>query len=288
MKTRIIASIILLPIFFCILFVFPPYILTLLISVISAIASYELLNATKSIKNKRILVYTIIAAIFTPIAVYLSALTPYAPLMQITLMLSIFFIFISLLMIEFVLTFRNTKALEAGIQVKLHHILIALAAGIVIPYMLASLISLRTMPQGHFLVLLPIIATILTDSGAYFVGVSMGKTKAFPTISPNKTVEGYIGGIITGTLAMAIYGAILASTTTLNIIFPALLLYGIIGAIVTGLGDLLFSLIKRKCEVKDYGNLIPGHGGILDRFDSMTLTAPTMYLLVTLLPAIIM
>jgi len=86
---------------------------------------------------------------------------------------------------------------------------------------------------------------------------------------------------------MLIYGIILYYTTPLTIIFPALILYGIIGAIMTELGDLTFSLIKRKCGIKDYGNLIPGHGGALDRFDSMTFAAPTMYFMVTLLPAMI-
>jgi phosphatidate cytidylyltransferase len=86
---------------------------------------------------------------------------------------------------------------------------------------------------------------------------------------------------------MLIYGIILSYTTPLTIIFPALILYGILGAFVTELGDLTFSYIKRKCAIKDYGNLIPGHGGALDRFDSMTFAAPTMYLLVMLLPAMI-
>jgi phosphatidate cytidylyltransferase len=143
------------------------------------------------------------------------------------------------------------------------------------------------MQYGHLFVLLPIIAAFVTDSGAYFTGVTIGKKKAFPTISPNKTVEGYIGGTIAGTAGMLIYGIILSYTTPLTIIFPALIIYGILGALVTEAGDLTFSLIKRKCGIKDYGSLMPGHGGALDRFDSMSFAAPTMYLLVMLVPAII-
>jgi len=150
------------------------------------------------------------------------------------------------------------------------------------------LISLKSVPYGHMLVLLPVVATVLTDSGAYFSGVTLGKTKPFPTISPNKTTEGYIGGTIAGIIGMLLYGLLLSYTTPLTVIFPALILYGILGAIMTELGDLVFSLIKRKCEIKDYGKLIPGHGGALDRFDSMIFCGPTLYLLVIFIPAFIM
>jgi len=278
---------VLLPIFFAVLFIFPPYILTLLISVISAIAAYELLCATK-IEIKRVHVYTITAAVLTPIAVYLSspavfADKTYANTVLITLLISIFFIFICLLIIDFVLSFTGKKEKK---RLKLLQIPISLAAGMLIPCMLTSLISLKTMPYGHLFVLLPIISAFLTDSGAYFIGVAFGKRKAFPTISPNKTVEGCIGGIITGTLGIVIYGMILENTTPLNVVIPALMIYGIIGSVITEFGDLAFSYIKRKCGIKDYGQLIPGHGGALDRFDSMTFTAPAMYLLVMILPAI--
>ena len=300
MKTRVLVSIVLLPIFFAALFIFPPYILTIIISLICAIAAYELMLATNNGGKKRILVYTIIAAAFVPASVYLSSLTmltqsvsaaeesatinipqnPMATLTFFTLIFTIFFIFASLLIIEAALTFRTEK------QVKLRQILISLAAGIVIPYLLSTLVSLKIMAFGHLLVLLPIISAFVTDSGAYFTGVAIGKRKAFPNISPNKTVEGYVGGLIIGTAAMLLYGLILANTTSLNIIYPLLIVYGVVGALVTALGDLFFSLIKRKCGIKDYGRLIPGHGGMLDRFDSMIFCGPSMYFLVILIPAI--
>jgi len=297
MKTRIIVSAILLPIFFVILFIFPPIFLTFIVSAICAIAAYELLHATK-IANKRVLVYTIIAALLTPMAVYLGNFGRYgndgamtaasiANLVLITLLISIFFIFMCLLLIELALTYKNKKAIEKGTVLKLRQIPIALAAGMLIPYMLSALIALKCMPYGHLFVLIPIVAAFMTDSGAYFIGVAFGKTKPFPTISPNKTVEGYIGGTIAGILGMLLYGIILSYTTPLTIVFPILIIYGILGAIVTELGDLTFSFIKRKCGIKDYGKLIPGHGGALDRFDSMTFCAPTIYLLTLILPAII-
>jgi len=205
-----------------------------------------------------------------------------------TLILSILFIFLCILVIEVVLTVKNTKAIESGKQLKFRHNPIALAAGILIPCMLSCLINLKTMHYGYIFVMLPIVAAVITDSGAYFTGVTLGKRKAFPTISPNKTVEGYIGGTLAGIIGMLIYGVILHFTTPLTIVFPLLIIYGFLGAIMTELGDLTFSLVKRKCGIKDFGTLIPGHGGALDRFDSMTFAAPTMYLLVVLLPAIVL
>ena len=293
MKTRIITAAVLLPVFLAILLIFPPIILAAVISIICGIAAYELLHATNLSRNKSVLVFSIIAAALVPLSVYLGSIpspapgNPYSAMLLITLLFSVFFIFISLLVIEAVLTMKNAKAIEKGTQLKFRQIPIALTAGMLIPYMFSSVVSLKSMHYGHLLVMLPVVATILTDSGAYFTGVTIGKKKAFPTISPNKTVEGYIGGTIAGIIGMLIYGVILSYTTSLTVVFPILILYGILGAIMTELGDLVFSLIKRKCGIKDYGNLIPGHGGALDRFDSIIFCGPTIYLLVIFMPAFI-
>jgi phosphatidate cytidylyltransferase len=265
-----------------VLFFFPPYILTAIISILCAIAAYELLSAAGS--STRVKVYAIITAPLAPFAVYLSFLlssinSQFSIL--ISLLLSIAFILICLLLIDFFLTIKSDK------RMKLKHILAAVVAGIIIPCMLSSLIYLKTIPYGYLLVFLPVISTVITDSGAYFTGKAIGKKKAFPIISPNKTVEGCVGGLVSGTVAMLLYGLILVNTTPLTVIYPLLIVYGIVGAIITELGDLAFSFIKRKCSIKDYGKLIPGHGGVLDRFDSMIFTAPVMYFLVISLPAIV-
>jgi len=284
-KTRVIVSAILLPVFLAVLVIFPPYVLTVVISVICGIAAYELLHATGG-ANKRTLVYTIIAAALVPAVLYLFSQPLVTPnntrliLALFAFVASILFIIMCLLIIEIVLRFKTEK------QITFLQILAILCAGIVIPYLLSSLISLRTMPLGPMLVMLPIVSAFLTDSGAYFVGMAMGKRKVFPNISPNKTVEGFIGGLIIGTAGMVIYGVILAFITPFTIVIAAFILYGVVGAVVTEFGDLAFSFIKRKCGVKDYGKLIPGHGGVLDRFDSMIFNAPVMYLLVLTVPAI--
>ena len=282
MKTRIIVSVVLLPLFFAILFFFPPIILTAAISLLAAIGSFELMKAASDALHAPIrpAVYAIIIAAVVPPAVYYSSILMSAATMMMTVSaLAIVFILMSLLVIDFLLTSKKEK------RIKLRQLPVILAAAVIIPYMLSALISLRLLPTGHLLVLLPIIVTFLTDSGAYFTGMSIGKHKAFPTISPKKTVEGCIGGLVIGIAGMLIYGLIIDIATQHTIVYPLLIIYGLVGAVVTEAGDLVFSFIKRKCNVKDYGKIIPGHGGVLDRFDSMIFSAPTMFLLVTLLPA---
>ncbi|MCL2248939.1 MAG: phosphatidate cytidylyltransferase [Oscillospiraceae bacterium] len=162
-------------------------------------------------------------------------------------------------------------------------ILLPILAIIPIPLALSTLYWLRVMPWGNWLVLFPIIVTILTDSGAYFVGVAIGKRKPFPNISPNKTIAGCVGGIIIGTAGIFAYGMIMQHFTGMTINVPVLLTIGLVGSVITETGDLAFSKLKRNLGIKDYGNLIPGHGGMLDRFDSMIFSAPTVYLLMIIL-----
>ena len=104
-------------------------------------------------------------------------------------------------------------------------------------------------------------------------------------MSHYKSLEGYIGGIIAGALFLLIYGVVLQKFAGLTVSLSVMALYGLLGSAVTELGDLSFSLVKREYGVKDYGNLLPGHGGMLDRFDSMTFAAPMLLILVELLPA---
>jgi len=290
MKKRIIVSVILLPLFFAVLFYFPPYVLTVAVSLLVAIGSYELMRAASEAMAApmRPAVYAIIVAVLVPPAVYLRTLLLSKiednSFSQVDIMIFdlaiVLFVLFSLLVIDMLLSFKSER------RVKLQQLPIIITAAIIIPYMLSALINLRMMPAGHLLVLMPIIVTFLTDSGAYFTGVAIGKHKAFPKISPNKTVEGYIGGFITGIVGMLIYGFVIDAATAHVVNYQILIIYGFVGAVITEAGDLVFSYIKRKCNVKDYGNIIPGHGGVLDRFDSMIFTAPTICLLVTYLPAL--
>ena len=272
MKDRVIVAAICLPVLFIILFYLPSYIFTALIAIICAISAYELLTAIWGEKSDRICIYAAFSAAIIPIGAHFDINNLVFP--------AVFLVLMSIMFVEAIAAFKTKK------QIALSRILVALFGGTLIPLMLSSLVSLKIMPEGRLLVLLPVISAFLTDAGAYFVGVFFGKRKAFPLVSPKKTVEGCIGGLITGAAVMLLYGVILVYTTFHNVEFWALILYGVIGGVFTELGDLAFSLIKREYNIKDYGRLLPGHGGILDRFDSMVFTAPAIYLLMSVIPAI--
>ena len=134
----------------------------------------------------------------------------------------------------------------------------------------AYLISLRNLPEGFWWELLVLPAVWIADSGAYFIGRSLGKHKLSPRLSPKKTWEGYIGGLVTGTLGaglLAYLWSIAAGPDTAITVQNGLIL-GFIISLTTTLGDLGESMIKRQVGIKDSSNLIPGHGGVFDRIDS--------------------
>lgn len=140
--------------------------------------------------------------------------------------------------------------------------------------------------HGIFYICLTLGAAWFSDGGAYFVGTFLGKHKLFPEVSPKKTLEGAIGGIILGPLILAIgsfaYQQYMAmSGVFFNVNYPLIIGAGVIGAVLSIVGDLTASLLKRQCNIKDYGTIMPGHGGVLDRFDSVLFVAPFMSMVLT-------
>lgn len=118
---------------------------------------------------------------------------------------------------------------------------------------------------GGWIMLYICLACFMCDTGAYFVGVAIGKHKMIPAVSPNKTWEGSIGGYVTGLVVSLVYGLfVLKGLPTMLIVIGSIVL-----PLVAQVGDLSFSSIKRRFAIKDFSNLIPGHGGILDRIDSL-------------------
>lgn len=148
------------------------------------------------------------------------------------------------------------------------------------------LVSLRNMDSVHGIcyVVMALMSAWIPDSGAYFVGTACGKTKLCPEISPKKTVEGAVGGIIVTGIVFAIYGLCyqLVMDRFYDIQFTVnyipLVIITMIAAPISMIGDLSASLLKREYGVKDYGNLLPGHGGVADRFDSVYFVLPYMML----------
>lgn len=156
-----------------------------------------------------------------------------------------------------------------------------LVAGIAIPLALSCLLRLRMLPYGGGLVLMPLVAAFCSDSAALFAGMAFGKHKLAPYVSPKKTVEGAVGGLLGGMLGMVIFRIIFFLCTVQSLHIGWCMLIGLVGAAMGQLGDLSFSLVKRQYGIKDYGRLLPGHGGVLDRFDSVIFAAPLVWLIVS-------
>ena len=173
----------------------------------------------------------------------------------------------------------------------------AIFAGLAFPLMFSCLLRLRMMPAiGMLQVFLPLAISFGSDTFALFAGMLCGKHKLAPKVSPKKTVEGAIGGLLGGVIGMTVFKLVADSMAHTLTVYPpiemaagpqiswgAVFALGIIGSTISQIGDLSFSVIKREFGVKDYGNLLPGHGGILDRFDSVTFVAPFVWLALQLL-----
>ncbi|MGN1346122.1 MAG: phosphatidate cytidylyltransferase, partial [Eubacteriales bacterium] len=143
----------------------------------------------------------------------------------------------------------------------------------------ASIVLLRGV--GKYLYLLVFIGPWVSDTFAYLCGRMFGRHKLIPEVSPKKTVEGSIGGIVFASLSYAVYAWVIVRwfDPTASPNYPVMLLAGAVASVVSQIGDLSASVVKRRFGIKDYGWIFPGHGGVMDRFDSVLLTAPVMYLL---------
>lgn len=149
---------------------------------------------------------------------------------------------------------------------------------------LSSLVLLRDMPFGEYIYFLPFIISWITDTFAYFSGMLFGKHKLIPSVSPKKTVEGAIGGTLFAVGFTVLYGFVIGKITGAEVQYISLMIVGLIVSLLAQCGDLVMSLIKRKYGIKDYGKLFPGHGGVLDRFDSIIIASAFIYFLTTLIP----
>lgn len=268
MKIRVIAAFALLPALLIIVLVLPKFLTAVLFGVLGAIAAYELLLGTGLVTQPRLVAYAMIMAFMVAVLSYYGL--PYAwGLLGLLLFTGLLFM----------------EMMVSHIKLPFDRIMVCFAAGILIPYLFNSLVRIQAVDgTGRFFVMIPFILAFLSDSGAYFVGRFLGKHKLAPVISPNKTIEGAFGGIVSAVLGMLVYALVLNVAFRFQVDYFRAILYGILGALGGMFGDLAFSVIKRQTGIKDYGNLIPGHGGILDRFDSMMIVGPLSELLLILMP----
>ena len=276
MLVRILAAAVGLPLLLAVVLLLPPIGTAVLFALACMVGAYEMLWRTGILKHKRIVCYT---AVMAAAVVMWSWLRACAVVSGQTLWLSMLlglFLYACLLF---------TELLAAHTELKFTALCVALFSGVVYPFLIGALVRLRGMECGTYYIIVAFLISMVADSGAYFVGRAFGKHKLAPVVSPKKTVEGAVGGVIVNILGMIVYTLILNKCfgfTQVNYFYAAI--YGVVGAVGSILGDLTLSVVKRQVGIKDYGNLIPGHGGILDRFDSTMICAPIAEILILLLP----
>ena len=267
MKTRVITAAVLTPLLLIIVLLLPKIITAVLFGLICAMMSYELLHSTALVRHARLNVYAIVMSFLVAIWSYFDM--PYAW-------------GVLGLLVYFAALFAELMA--SHVKVRFDRIAVCFVAGVLLPYLLTALVRIHGVKEGRFLIMIPFVIAWLSDSGAYFAGRAFGQHKLAPVISPKKTVEGMVGGILTAMAGMVVYMLVLNLIFEFKVNYLYALVYGLVGALGGVFGDLCFSVIKRQTGIKDYSKLIPGHGGMLDRFDSMIVVAPLVEALLLLIP----
>lgn len=236
-------------------------IITISLSIVSVILCGEYLSAKKLNKDMKLFIPSLAFAFLIPL------LSGIKYVCYIPLFVFVFGMFV--LSVVFHRSFRTNDMMFSLVGVTL------------ITVSLSALNILVTSDTDHaaFWVVFCLAVPWIADSAAYFAGNYLGKHKLCPEISPNKTVEGAIGGIIGGTLAALLVGGIFNLIYDgATVYYGVLVLIGFLNSIVSIFGDLTFSVIKRNCRIKDFGSIMPGHGGLLDRFDSVLFCIPVVFI----------
>lgn len=263
MKQRVITGVVGLLIFFVALASFGTFIFNIVISIVSAIIVHELLSAYRYTDNRLITWVCCIFAGLFPVVYY----TGYTNCIYMAVVFAGILVAISLRYHE---------------KIKLEQIGMAFFIALAYPFSMTSILIIREqfgLVYGIFITLMIFTCAWGSDTGAYFIGRFFGKRKLAPKLSPNKTVEGVFGGIFSCMAFVAIittsYFYIVTSIGEIfnfNLVFLAIMT--ILGSLVGVSGDLFASMIKRQCGIKDFGTIFPGHGGVVDRFDSVLMIAP--------------
>lgn len=282
MKSRLFSAAILIIIigaliFFC----HVPLVLNLFVALLSAAALYEVLIVTKYVESKALISISMLFAFVIPFISVISHLVePLGIRFELgNALFVMIFLYAVVLFGTFLLSYK-TYSLE--------HLSVVFLMSVVIPCFLTTIVFAHRLTGDRWNIVLIILCAWASDSGGYIFGKLFGRHKLTPKISPKKTIEGAIGAVIASVgacLILAYCIDMLISSITVN--YVALIIYTAIGGFFAMFGDLIASLIKRSFGVKDFGNLIPGHGGIMDRFDSVLFVSPFMYIVMTMCPVFI-
>lgn len=274
MLTRIISAMIGIVLFFVIIFCAKiPFVVEAVVALLAVIALWELFQATELHKDKSL---CLMSMAFVAIVPFLGT--------QPLWMSGLCFLYTVSLFLRLI----RHETLRGGIDA----VGLPFFFSITISFSFSSVVFLKdsyraniglTQDDSIFFIILAAAGAWLADAGAYFVGRFFGRHKLAPVISPNKTVEGFVGGLLTNVIGFGVAGWIYSVYFgAVSVNYPLLLIMGLVSALLGTLGDLSASYIKRACHIKDFGNIMPGHGGILDRFDSLLLVSPFLYIILRL------
>ena len=273
MKNRLLVAGVGIPLILLVLFVLPEPLTPTAIALLSAIGTYEAMHAI-SMNHPRIALYTAIVAMIVPFWVYGGESR--------TVALAVLLVYLILVFVE---------AFLSRFRVKIERVGSALFFALIISYCLSSIVRIGMMDLRTSYILLPLALAFATDAFAMLTGMFVRKRKGdegirqlAPVLSPKKTVEGSIGGLVGGVVVAILYGVVFHFITEVTVNYYFLAVYGILGAVISEFGDLSFSYIKRTRKIKDFGTLLPGHGGVLDRFDSVIFCAPLVEILIDWIP----
>ena len=267
MKTRILAAAALLPLLLICIFFLPKICTAIVFGLAGAIGARELLQATGLVKNPRLVLYAGISAFLMSIWSWSGQNQGWFSLLVVAVFAAYF-----------------GEMMANHVKLTFDKLAMCLVAALVVPYLLTSIVRILGMRLGRHYIVVPFLMAFLPDTGAYFAGRAFGKHKLAPVISPKKTIEGVVGGAVSSVVGMLIYAAIMGAAFDMQVNYFYAIIFGLASAAGSVFGDLCFSVIKRQTGIKDYGNLIPGHGGILDRFDSMMVVGPLAEALLILIP----
>ncbi len=258
MRARVLVAVVGLPLLVALFLLAPDWVLALFLALLSAIAAWEMM---KCVNCPALLPAAVAGAVCRVFA----AAWPGAFFDGLVLLLALTVFF---------------QAVQAAGRVKLLQVLSALFAMVAIPYGFTAF--LRLAPLGRGFLMLPLLFSFGSDTCAFFAGRAFGKHKLTP-ISPHKTVEGAAGGLVGDVVLGLIFALVMNLCWKVGVSYLGAALLGAFCSVVSQVGDLTFSLIKREFNVKDYGKILPGHGGILDRFDSVLFVAPVLAAMTSLL-----
>lgn len=267
MLKRTVVALVALPLFFLAVYFTPEWVLPVALGLLAGLAAYEMLHNTGLLTCPALLTAAIaLSALAVPLTFYFDL-----PLVALVVPAAV---------VIFVI------AIASKGKISYTEIFGTFFTVIFIPMALGSIVRIRAMEGGMSLVILPFIAAWITDTFAYFTGRAFGRHKLAPEISPKKTVEGSLGGILGCIAIMLAYNYVSGAIWGVAYRLPLLAVIAAAGSIISQAGDLAMSYIKRGFGVKDYGTIMPGHGGVLDRFDSVLFTAPFLELLLNYITVI--